>query len=143
MTWNGHFPTNPPNCSVCWNPELNNLVVYWNYVEQSGCIFVRKCAKRRENKDQWLPPICFSKFLLFQMIEQIPPEWDPHQRLEYLKMSTRTSIADAVGSDRNWATGLLLVKCYDNKMVKSLGWTYSLCRVIFMRLTNKKNTVKF
>ena len=30
------------------------------------------------------------------MLAQIPPDWDPHQRLEYLKMSIWTSIADAV-----------------------------------------------
>ena len=35
------------------------------------------------------------------MLEQIPPEWDPHQRLEYLKMSIRTTIADVVGRNRS------------------------------------------
>ena len=35
------------------------------------------------------------------MLEQIPLEWYPHQRLEYLKMSIRKTIADFVGRDRS------------------------------------------
>ena len=38
---------------------------------------------------------------LGEKLEQIPPDWDPHQRLEYLKMSFRTVISGAVGRDRN------------------------------------------
>ena len=34
------------------------------------------------------------------MLEQIPHEWDPHQRLEFFKMAIRTTMADAVGRDR-------------------------------------------
>ena len=34
------------------------------------------------------------------MMEQVPIEWDPHQRLEFFKMAIRTTMADAVGRDR-------------------------------------------
>ena len=34
------------------------------------------------------------------MMEQVPIEWDPHQRLEFFKMAIRTTMADAAGRDR-------------------------------------------
>ena len=96
------------------------------------------------------------------MMEQVPNEWNPHQRLEFFKMAIRTTMADAVGRDRGelrrsiseieenlddmhklkcaacavlnnqdrenkktslyrLADRLLLLKCYDNKKVKSPG----------------------
>ena len=38
---------------------------------------------------------------LRELLTQFPPEWDPHKRLDYLKMSLRTTISEAVGRDRN------------------------------------------
>ena len=35
------------------------------------------------------------------MVGQILPDWDPHQRLEYVKMSIRAMIGNVVGQDRN------------------------------------------
>ena len=34
------------------------------------------------------------------MMEQIPDEWDPHQRLEFFKVAIRTTVAEDVGRDR-------------------------------------------
>ena len=35
-----------------------------------------------------------------EMMGQIPVEWDPHQRLEFLKVAIRTTVSEAVGRDR-------------------------------------------
>ena len=37
---------------------------------------------------------------LGEMMDQIPNDWDPHQKLEYFKMAIRTTMAEAVGRDR-------------------------------------------
>ena len=42
-----------------------------------------------------------AKIGINKMLSQIPPKWDPHQRLEYLKMTIRSVIAGLVNRSRN------------------------------------------
>ena len=37
---------------------------------------------------------------LNKLMEQVPIDWNPHQKLEFFKVSIRTTMAEAVGRDK-------------------------------------------